>query len=58
MIFSEIVLEAILHVNGGMKMTERDAFLKKLKHCRFKVGYYDEDGKTHLFRDQRACKVR
>ena len=45
MIFSEIVLEAMLHVNGGMKVTERDAFLKQLKHCRFKVGYYDEDGK-------------
>ena len=46
MIFSEIVLEAMLHVNGGMKVTERDAFLKGLKHCRFKVGYYDEDGKA------------
>ena len=45
MIFSEIVLEAMLHVNGGMKVTERNAFLKTLKHCRFKVGYYDEDGK-------------
>ena len=44
MIFSEIVLEAMLHVNGGMKVTERDTFLKGLKHCRFKVGYYDEDG--------------
>ena len=46
MIFSEIVLEAMLHVNGGMKVTERNIFLKGLKHCRFKVGYYDEDGKA------------
>ena len=46
MIFSEIVLKAMLHVNGGMKVVERNTFLKGLKHCRFKVGYYDEDGKA------------
>jgi len=45
MLFSEIVLEAMLHVNDGMTIKSRDAFLEKLKHCRFKVGYYDEDGK-------------
>ncbi|BAF72815.1 sensor histidine kinase [Sulfurovum sp. NBC37-1] len=44
MIFSEIVLKAMLNVNGGIKVTERKSFLKGLKHCRFKVGYYDEDG--------------
>jgi len=46
MIFSEIVLKAMLNVNGGIKVTERKSFLKGLKHCRFKVGYYDEDGKA------------
>ncbi|AKF24434.1 histidine kinase [Sulfurovum lithotrophicum] len=46
MIFSRIVLEAMLHVNGGMKVRERDRFLKGLKHCRFDVGYYNEDGKA------------
>ena len=44
MLFSEIVLEAMLHVNGGMSIKKRDTFLKNLKHCRFDVGYYDEDG--------------
>ncbi len=46
MLFSEIVLEAMLHVNGGMTIKKRDTFLKHLKHCRFDVGYYDEDGKV------------
>ena len=44
MLFSEIVLEAMLHVNGGMTIKKRNTFLKNLKHCRFDVGYYDEDG--------------
>ena len=44
MLFSEIVLEAMLHVNGGMTIKKRDIFLKNLKHCRFDVGYYNEDG--------------
>ena len=44
MLFSEIVLEAMLHVNGGMTIKKRDTFLKNLKHCRFDVGYYNEDG--------------
>ena len=44
MLFSEIVLEAMLRVNGGMTIKKRDSFLENLKHCRFDVGYYDEDG--------------
>jgi two-component system OmpR family sensor kinase len=44
MLFSEIVLEAMLHVNGGTTIKKRDSFLRNLKHCRFDVGYYDEDG--------------
>jgi len=46
MLFSEIVLEAMMNVPHGVKVKEREAFLKQLKHCRFKVGYYDEDGKV------------
>ena len=44
MLFSEIVLEAMLHVNGGMSIKKRDSILLNLKHCRFNIGYYDEDG--------------
>ena len=44
-IFSNIVLKAMMNVEGGIRVTERSSFLKKLKHCRFKVGYYDEDRK-------------
>ncbi len=46
MLFSDIVVKAMMNVNGGTTLVERDNFLKKLKHCRFKVGYYDEDGKA------------
>jgi len=46
MLFSEIVLEAMMNVPHGVKVQERETFLEKLKHCRFKVGYYDEDGKA------------
>ena len=46
MLFSDIVVKAMLNVQGGTTVLERESFLKSLKHCRFKVGYYDEDGKT------------
>ncbi len=46
MLFSDIVLKAMLNVPGGITLSERDSFLKGIKHCRFKVGYYDEDGKA------------
>ena len=46
MLFSDIVVKAMLNVQGGTTLSERESFLKSLKHCRFKVGYYDEDGKT------------
>ncbi|RUM67069.1 MAG: sensor histidine kinase [Sulfurospirillum sp.] len=45
MLFSDIVLEAMLNVDHGLTIKKRDALLKNLKHCRFKVGYYDEDKK-------------
>ena len=45
MIFSNIVLKAMLNIEKGITVTERASFLKNLKHCRFKVGYYDEDRK-------------
>ncbi len=45
MIFSQIVLKAMLNVKGGVTTAERESFLKHLKHCRFDVGYYDEDEK-------------
>ncbi len=46
MLSSEIVLEAMMNVQGGITVDERMNFLKKLKHCRFEVGYYDEDRKA------------
>ena len=46
MLFSDIVVKAMLNVQDGTTLLERESFLKSLKHCRFKVGYYDEDGKT------------
>jgi len=46
MLSSKIILKAMMNVQGGMKVSERMSFLKNLKHCRFKVGYYDEDGKA------------
>ena len=45
MLSSEIVFEAMMNVRGGITVDERMSFLKNLKHCRFKVGYYDEDRK-------------
>ncbi len=45
MLFSDIVVKAMLNVQGGTTLSEREIFLKNLKHCRFEVGYYDEDGK-------------
>jgi len=44
-IFSNIVLKAMLNTERGITVSERASFLKNLKHCRFKVGYYDEDRK-------------
>ncbi|HHO65744.1 MAG TPA: HAMP domain-containing histidine kinase [Epsilonproteobacteria bacterium] len=46
MLFSDIVLKAMLNVPGGITVTERNSFLENLKHCRFRVGYYDEDRKA------------
>jgi len=46
MLFSDIVLKAMLNVPGGITVTERQSFLENLKKCRFKVGYYDEDRKA------------
>ena len=46
MLSSEIVLTAMMNVQGGITVDERMDFLKKLKHCRFEVGYYDEDRKA------------
>ncbi len=43
MLFSDIVLEAMLNTDTGITIKQRDTFLKHIKHCRFKVGYYDED---------------
>ena len=43
MVFSEIVLEAMLNIEGGVTVDERKTFLENLKHSRFKIGYYDED---------------
>ena len=45
MLSSEIVFKAMMNVQGGITVSERMTFLKKLKHCRFNVGYYDEDRK-------------
>jgi two-component system OmpR family sensor kinase len=46
MLSSEIVYKAMMNVQGGITVSERMSFLKKLKHCRFNVGYYDEDRKA------------
>ena len=46
MVFSEIVLEAMLNIEGGITIEERKVFLESVKHCRFKIGYYDEDRKS------------
>ena len=46
MLSSEIVLEAMMNVQGGITVVQRNIFLEKLKHCRFEVGYYDEDKKA------------
>jgi len=46
MLSSEIVLEAMMNVQGGITIAKRKSFLEKLKHCRFEVGYYDEDRKV------------
>jgi len=46
MVFAEIVLEAMLNIEGGVTISERESFLKNVKHCRFKIGYYDEDQKA------------
>ena len=46
MLSSEIVYNAMMNVQGGITVSERMSFLEKLKHCRFKVGYYDEDRKA------------
>jgi len=46
MLSSEIVLEAMMNVQGGITVVHRKSFLEKLKHCRFEVGYYDEDRKV------------
>jgi two-component system OmpR family sensor kinase len=46
MISSEIVFKAMMNVEGGITVDERESFLKDLKHCRFEVGYYDEDEKV------------
>jgi len=45
MLFSDIVVKAMMNVQGGTTLSERESFLKNLKHCRFQVGYYDEDRK-------------
>ena len=45
MLFSDIVVKAMMNVQGGTTLSERESFLKNLKHCRFQVGYYDEDQK-------------
>ena len=45
MLSSEIVFKAMMNVQGGITVSERMSFLQKLKHCRFNVGYYDEDRK-------------
>jgi len=42
---SEIVLKAMMNVQGGITVSERESLLKKLKHFRFEAGYYDEDRK-------------
>ena len=46
MLSSKIVFKAMMNVQGGTTVSERKSFLENLKHCRFKVGYYDEDGKA------------
>jgi len=46
MLSSEIVFKAMMNVQGGITVAERMSFLENLKHCRFKVGYYDEDRKA------------
>jgi len=46
MLSSEIVFKAMMNVQGGITVAERESFLEKLKHCRFEVGYYDEDEKV------------
>jgi two-component system OmpR family sensor kinase len=48
MLFSDIVLKAMLNTDGGVTVSERKSFLEKLKDCRFEVGFYDED-KTAIF---------
>jgi len=44
MLSSAIVMKAMKNnTKGVMDTTSRNAFLKKLKHCRFGVGYYDKN---------------
>jgi len=47
MLSSSIVMRAMKNDRQGvMDTASRDAFLKKLKHCRFQAGYYDKDKKA------------
>ena len=47
MLSSSIVMRAMQnHTKGTMDRASRDDFLKNLKHCRFQVGYYDEEKKA------------